>query len=69
MTRFLLASNFLSWNRLWPTCKVLSNEHDAADMPASDRVAARGTQGGAKGPITDEGVAVGGAFDSTRQPA
>jgi len=40
--------NFMSGNRPWPTCKVLGNEHDAADVPAGDRVAARGTQGGAK---------------------
>jgi hypothetical protein len=41
-------SDFLSWNRLWPTCQVPGNEHDAADVPSGDRAAARGTQAGAK---------------------
>ena len=50
MTRFLRAFQFRELKHALAGLQGPGNEHDAADVPAGDRFAARRTQGGAKGP-------------------
>ena len=62
MTRFLRAFQFRELKHALAGLQGPGNEHDAADVPAGDRFAARRTQGGAKGP-GEAGARVGGAAD------